>query len=78
MYEENPNKYIYLCNRATAAFYLNDLEMAEKGIIFWLFFDYFMIISLLFHYYFMIVSWLFHDYFMIILLIISWKLLIDE
>ena len=32
MYEENPNKYIYLCNRATAAFYLNDLEMAERGI----------------------------------------------
>ena len=34
MYEENPNKYIYLCNRATAAFYLNDLEMAEKGIFY--------------------------------------------
>ena len=33
LYEENPNKYIYLCNRATAAFYLNDLEMAETGIL---------------------------------------------
>ena len=31
MYNENPNKYIYLCNRATAAFYLNDYRMAEKG-----------------------------------------------
>ena len=31
LYNENPNKYIYLCNRATAAFYLGDYEMTERG-----------------------------------------------
>lgn len=31
---DNPKKYIYLCNRATASFYLNDFEMAEKGLFF--------------------------------------------
>lgn len=29
----NPKKYIYLCNRATAAFYLNDYTVAEKGML---------------------------------------------
>lgn len=37
MYNENPNKYVYLCNRATAAFYLSEYEMAEQGIFIFLF-----------------------------------------